>query len=78
MREGYPSKRVNPGWRAKESPGFTSKILQVEPGRTWDNLMRGYIQRGLETIRMLTRVVNPTWVTREKVNPTARVTLARG
>jgi len=27
-REGYPSKRVNPGWRAKDSPRLQAKFYR--------------------------------------------------
>ena len=61
LPQGYPSKRVNPSWKAKDSPGlqanFTGRVT-LQPG----NLMRGYAQRvwkQLETgapVRKLTRV----------------------
>ena len=44
-REGYPSKRVNPSWRAKDSPGLQAKFHRQGNPTTRDNLMRGYTQR---------------------------------
>ena len=74
-RKGYPSKRVNPGWRAKDSPGLQAKFHRKGNPTTWDNLMRGYT---LEKNRTFTRVGGltlPGVFAREKVNPPARITL---
>ena len=43
-REGYPRERVNPSWRAKDSPGFQAKFHRKGNPTTWDDLMRGYTQ----------------------------------
>ena len=56
---------------------FTGRVT-LQPGTTL--IMRGYTQRVLETSRKLTRVGGltlPGKFTREKVNLSARVTLAR-
>ena len=56
-REGYPSKRVNPGWSVKDSSGLQAKFHRYGNPTIRNNLMRGYTQRGLETItKLLTRV----------------------
>ena len=44
-REGYPSKRVNSSWRAKDSPGLQAKFHRQGSPTTRDNLMRGYTQK---------------------------------
>ena len=41
-REGYPSKRVNPSRRAKDSPGLQAKFDRYGSPTTRDNLTRGY------------------------------------
>ena len=73
-RGGYPSKRANPSWRAKDSSGLQAKFHGY-PGQLKARLH----PKDLETSRKLTRVGGltlPGVFTREKVNPSARVTLA--
>ena len=46
-REGFPaSKRVNPNWRVKDSPGLQAKFHREGNPTTRDNLMRGYTLKG--------------------------------
>ena len=61
-REGYPSKRVNPSWSAKDSPGLQAKFHRQGNPTTRDNLMRGYTQRVWKQQKDNPgRHVNPTW-----------------